>query len=476
MKRFISFYIILLITAKLIAQPFSLDTNFIINYNFNYSGGEVNGLKFDPDGKLMIYGFFSDGITADIIRVYDNGSIDNSWFYNWFQGVSFLNRINNVYMAESMDLISKFSYNGQLTDTSWNNNIWKGNICHRFYKPYIYSDGSMLIGTDSICNIISDKKRWFMRFHPDGSVDTNFKHSPNRTVFGVIKYSNDKLLLYGGGINGFTRYDTVQINRMCRIDTLGSLDTSFKSIFIGGNPRPLFIQNDGKIIVCGGFYIINNPYELCLIRLNADGSLDSTFNNFNLKTIGNGVGTVCPTTDGGYLIGGGFKLYQGYARSCIVKTDINGFIDTTYFNGPGIDSTHYSGDTPYVGGIVKGTGDTYYLMGYFTYYNGVKVNPIIRIKGLSVGINEVEKEKGEIKVFPNPANVYVEFRWDLPLLNGNNELLITDVNGKIITKYTISNKKGQWVCDTHNIKRGVYFYEVKSDRENLCKGKVVIIK
>ncbi|MFZ4401442.1 MAG: T9SS type A sorting domain-containing protein [Bacteroidales bacterium] len=484
MKRFISFYIILLISVKLIAQPFSLDTNFVINYNFNYSGGSVAGLIYEPDGKLMIYGSFWDGIhnLSDVLRIYEDGSLDNTWQYIGTGATSFLGNIKRfgaeyILYDLSNGSLGKCNYYGQNSDTSWNNKIWRGNICHSFYQPYIFSDGSMLVGTDSICNIVSDKKRWFMRFHPDGSVDTNFKHSPNREVFGIIKYSFDKLLIYGGGQYGFTRYDNTLINRMCRIDTLGNLDTTFKSIFISGNPRPLYIQNDGKIIVGGYFNIINYPTTLFIVRLNTDGSLDSTFNNFNsaFNNYG-GILASCPTSDGGYLIGGGFKSYQGYLRNNIVKTDTDGLIDTSYFNGTGIDSTNFAGNTPYVYNIVKGINDNYYVMGYFTHFNGEKVNPIIRIKGLSVGINEVEKEKGEIKVFPNPANVYVEFRWELPLLNGNATLIISDVNGKFVDRTNLTTQRGQWVWDTRSISRGIYFYEVKSDKENLCRGKVVISK
>ncbi|MFZ4401440.1 MAG: T9SS type A sorting domain-containing protein [Bacteroidales bacterium] len=468
MKRIFIFYIILLLTFESYAQSFSLDTTFNVDYNFYVSGSDasVYGLNFEPDGKLMIYGYFSDGTTADIIRVYDNGSIDNTWHYIWSQGVNFIKRINNEYIIRTSDLLGKFSYNGQITDTAWCNNVARGNICHSFYQPYFFSDGSMMVGTDSICNIVSDKKRWFMRFHPDGSVDTNFKHSPNREVFGIIKYSSDKLLIYGGGQYGFTRYDNTPINRMCRIDTLGNLDTTFKSIFIGGNPRPLYIQNDDKIIVCGGFYIINNPYELCLIRLNADGSLDSTFNNFNLKSIGNGVGTICPTTDGGYLIGGGFKQYQGYARSCIVKTDINGFIDIAYFNGAGIDSSYHAGYTPYVGGIVKGTGDTYCVMGYFTYYNGIYVNPIIRIHGLSVGINEVEKEI--VKVFPNPANNSLTFNTGMK--QDFNLTVFNSIGQTVLQKrITVSNT----TLNIHSFKQGVYYYQLINEKGKMISGKFV---
>ncbi|NVN96484.1 MAG: T9SS type A sorting domain-containing protein [Bacteroidetes bacterium] len=478
MKRILLFIISVFFIYNIQAQAFSLDTSFNLSYNFYFtgSGATVYGLNYEPDGKMMIYGHFDDGYfnPADVLRIYEDGSLDNTWTYPIADGIAFAKRLNNNYIILSLSTLFKFNYWGQSTDSAWANNVWRGNICHQFYKPYFLSDGSMLVGGDSACNIVSDKKRCFMKFLPDGNIDTNFKHGTNRPVFGIVKYSSDQLLVYGGSVNGFTKYDTTTANRMCRIDTLGNLDTTFKSIFTGGSPLPFYIQNDGKIIVVGYFNIVNYPTALYLIRLNTDGSLDSTFNN-TISTESSWASSVCPTTDGGYLIGGGFKQYQGYIRNDIVKTDINGFIDTAYFNGLGFDSVfNQVGGTPDVQNIVKGTNDTYYVMGDFTYYNGVHVNPIIRIHGLSVGINEVEKEKKELKVFPNPAKDYVTFIWELPLLKDNAELIITDISGKSITQKTIATKRGQWVWDTRTINKGIYLYEIKTNTERFGNGKVVI--
>ncbi|MCP4180981.1 MAG: T9SS type A sorting domain-containing protein [bacterium] len=85
----------------------------------------------------------------------------------------------------------------------------------------------------------------------------------------------------------------------------------------------------------------------------------------------------------------------------------------------------------------------------------------------------METERGKIKVFPNPAKDYVTFVWEL-LLEHNAKLIITDVNGKTITERTIAAKQGQWVWDTRTIKKGIYFYEIKTDNERLGNGKIVI--
>ena len=474
LKYFYLFIFILLFNLKVQSQAFSLDTTFNVNYDFYNPWGDpgptVYGLNYEPDGKLMIYGYFFDGSTiADVLRFYEDGSIDNSWQYTvGGQGTSFLERLNNDYIMGhgiSGGFFWKLNYTGQETDISWEHNLLTENTCGEYYNPYFYPDSSMLVGSDGICNLV----RCLTKFLPDGTVDTNFRHSTNNTVVGITKYSSDKLLLYGGGVNGFTKYDTTSANVMCRIDTLGNLDTTFKSIFISGysNPQPLYVQNDGKIIVGGFFCIINYPSTLFLIRINVDGSLDSTFNNYN-SAINNygGVSTVCPTTDGGYLIGGAFIHYQGYLRNNIVKTDINGFIDTNYFNGEGIDSTslkNIPGDFPYVCSIKQGTNDTYYVMGYFTYYNGVHVNPIIRLKGISAGINEIKQEKGIVRVYPNPAkdNLTIE-------TNSNKEQRLEILNLIGQTVY-ITDMKKKVAVNTSAFAKGVYILKLYTDKETVVR-------
>ena len=475
MKNIYILIISFFIAFNLQAQPFSLDTTFNVNYNFYHPGSQalINNLFYEPDGKLMIYGYFQDGNTAGILRLYDNGSIDNSWFHNWDNEVTYMKRINNEYLVFRFGMFqSKHDYYGQNTDTAWWHNIDRDDVCGLLFYPHVFQDGSMFVGTDSLCLHPDSKTRYFKKFFANGKMDTNFNHSTNGHTMGVVKYSSDKLLLWANGSYGFTKYDTNQSIRMCRIDTAGIFDTTFHSIFTNfGRPKPVYIQNDGKIIVSGFFTIQNNSSYQNLIRLNADGSLDSTFNNFNsvvyIPSVPSGVSTICPTTDGGYLVGGYFKQYQGYARNNIAKIDINGFIDTTYFNGMAIDSVYGFPvvSAAYVNSIVKGTNDTYYVMGNFLYYNGKKVNPIIRIHGLTAGINEVEKEN--VKVYPNPATnsitftgIYKDFK--LTIFNAIGQIVLQK---KLITSNTTLN--------IESFQRGMYYFQLINDKAKVISGKFV---
>ncbi|MEZ4829112.1 MAG: delta-60 repeat domain-containing protein [Bacteroidia bacterium] len=148
--------------------------------------------------------------------------------------------------------------------------------------PYVFPDGSIITGGTggkypSANNF--QRRLYFMRIRPDGYVDSSFHHNSNSDVQKTMRYNASRLLLYGIYL---TSYDSVPVNKICLIDTLGNLDTTFYSgLFYSGIAEPKYIQPDGKIIVGERFMIHNYPDTLGLIRLNPDGSLDSTFNNFN---------------------------------------------------------------------------------------------------------------------------------------------------------------------------------------------------
>ena len=477
---FFLFEAVFTITVK--SQAFTLDTTFNVDYNFYYpsSSGRVAGINIEPEGNLLIYGSFYCGYGdySDAIRVYENGARDYSWkFRDGNTFMEFFKRVGNDYieMASTLRFLDKIDYNGTKSDTTWFQNTQKANICLEFFNPYIFPDGSIIVGGSKQCNEISDKKRYFMKLLPDGNLDTNFKHETNGIVNNVVKYSDNKFLLCGGTVNAYTLYDTVYCNRMCRIDSLGTLDTTFKSIFTWGSPNASYIQDDGKIIIIGLFTIQDNPDYLSLIRLNPDGSLDSTFNNFNSVNYTAVqpfcLNTICPTSDGGYLVGGEFNYYQGYARQRIAKIDGNGFLDTNYFNGPAIDSVFHAGNSiyPSVYSIQRDSNDRYYIMGYFTYYNGQPVNPIIRLKGLSPGIEEGKEVRNEIQLYPNPVKDEVNFSFSKAIANGVAE--IYDVSGIKVKEITLKGRQSHYVISTESLAAGFYIVSIKYE-----KGVVGVVK
>ena len=109
---------------------------------------------------------------------------------------------------------------------------------------------------------------------------------------------------------------------MIRLNSDGSKDTSFN---IGDGfdyiVETVVIQSDGKVLVGGDFETFTGTTQNRLIRLNSDGSKDTSFN------IGSGFNTVVYSvavqSDGKVLVGGSFSTYQGVTslRSILLNSD-----------------------------------------------------------------------------------------------------------------------------------------------------------
>ena len=111
-----------------------------------------------------------------------------------------------------------------------------------------------------------------------GEVDASFNTSAGRIgfVFAVVVQPDGKILLGGmfDNINGIPR------NSLARLNADGSLDATFNpgEGVAGGFVLSLALQPDGKILAGGLFSSINEIGRNNIARLNADGSVDETFN------------------------------------------------------------------------------------------------------------------------------------------------------------------------------------------------------
>jgi hypothetical protein len=79
--------------------------------------------------------------------------------------------------------------------------------------------------------------------------------------------------------------------------------------------------------------------------------------------------------------------------------------------------------------------------------------------------------KNEISIYPNPATTAITIN-NLPLTN--NDLLITDILGSEVYHHAIINQQST-IINISNLNNGVYFYQIKNDKETL-NGKFVVEK
>ncbi|MEZ4827550.1 MAG: hypothetical protein R3C61_14900 [Bacteroidia bacterium] len=185
----------------------------------------------EANGSLMVTGGFQylpEDKRLNIIRLYENGSIDPSWYPSiWItEGVGNVQKANDIYYFTYSYLgIARASYSGYFLDNDLVplDTHFSGGT----HLPYIFPNGSIITGGDggkypSANNF--QRRLYFMRIRPDGYVDSSFHHNTNFDVLETHRYDASRLLLYG---NYLAAYDSLPVNKLCLIDTLGNLDTTF---------------------------------------------------------------------------------------------------------------------------------------------------------------------------------------------------------------------------------------------------------
>jgi len=196
-----------------------------------------------------------------------------------------------------------------------------------------------------------------VKIKTNGNQDTTYLaggFNQNPTV--ILIDSNDEL--YVGG--DFTNYSGLTRNRLIRLNSDGSLDNTFNigTGFSGGSVDALFIDSGGKILCGGSFTSYQGTSANGIIRLNTDGSIDTGF------TYGTGFNAftrfIKEQSNGQYIIAGGFTSYNGTSRRRIVRLNSDGTLDTSFTPYIGINNVVESvlplSDGKYlVGGIMSTT-------------------------------------------------------------------------------------------------------------------------
>ncbi|MBA2434153.1 MAG: delta-60 repeat domain-containing protein [Verrucomicrobiota bacterium] len=173
---------------------------------------------------------------------------------------------------------------------------------------------------------------------PPGSIDSTFNAgrgplqiSPG-AGYGAVLQSDGKIVA-GGMFNGI---GLARSGAVVRFNPDGSVDTTFDSSGVeienGYYTKPLSLQADGKIIVGGSFDTADGAHH-SLLRLNTNGTLDSAFNPI-LEWADPGAAPIVNRAivqpDGKLLISGVFATVNGVARPSLARLNADGTLDTTF--------------------------------------------------------------------------------------------------------------------------------------------------
>jgi hypothetical protein len=300
----------------------SLDGSFTLDIGFIYSP-EVHSLVVQSDGKVLIGGLFSTVNGANrngIARLNANGSLDSSF------------------------------------DPGSGVNGLVGSIV-------VQSDGKVLIG-GYFFTVNGTNRYSIARLNANGSLDSSFNSGPTATGGGfssVAVQPDGKVLIGGYGI--------------ARLKSDGSPDTNFISLSIldydgysAGWLESVAVQSDGKVLISGEFLTVNGTNRNGIARLNANGSLDSSFNPGTVLGYANEISSIAVQSDGKVLIG-------GYSPGQIARVNTDGSLDGSFRPSSAVLGTVFSLVVQSDGKVLVGELGFigYYLYpgsGAFTFVNG----------------------------------------------------------------------------------------------------------
>ena len=202
-----------------------------------------------------------------------------------------------------------------------------------------------------------DNNFCLVRYHSDGTLDSSFgiggrvnetRASTTLTAYSAALQPDGKIVVVGNCIVGLTA-------TMCatRFMADGSLDSAFgtsagwtlPNVTSGGDvAKAVALQTDGKIVladVCTGF-ASPTAADFCLVRLNNNGTLDTTFNTTGMVTasfgggaVNQGANAVAIQTDG-KIVAAGYCDAGTYDNICVARFLANGTaLDGTFGGGSG---------------------------------------------------------------------------------------------------------------------------------------------
>jgi uncharacterized delta-60 repeat protein len=232
------------------------------------------------------------------------------------------------------------------------------------------SDGKLLIAGPSFTTYSGSSSTRIARINTDGTRDATFISGTglNGNALDLKIQSDGKIIAAGS----FTAYSGSTNSGIVRINTNGTKDTTF-NVGLGstGNINQLALQSDGKIIAIGATTAYSGSSNAGIVRINTDGTKDTTFNmgsGFNTTS----VLAIGIQSTGKIIVGGNFSIYSGSTNNYIVRINTDGTKDTTFNIGTGFGAN----------GIVALkvlADDSIIAYGSFTTYSGSASPRIIKL-------------------------------------------------------------------------------------------------
>ena len=305
----------------------SLDTTFDIDGKVVTDIGaaiadNARSVAVQSDGKIVVAGFSDIGASSDfvLVRYNVNGSLDTTFDSDGKVTTDIgtnsgdtaltvvLQSDGKIVAAGYSDVggsgdfaLVRYNVDGSL-DTSFDSDgkvttdIGISSSDSAGYSVVLQSDGKIVFAGSSVVGGSSDIV--VVRYNANGTLDTSFD-TDGKVVSDIGTLSDDaanSVVLQSDGkivVAGYSDAGGSSDFIMARYNTNGTLDTSFDTdgkvvsdigTLSDDAANSVVLQSDGKIVVAG-YSDVLYPNDFVLVRYNANGTLDTTFDTDGISTI-----------------------------------------------------------------------------------------------------------------------------------------------------------------------------------------------
>lgn len=291
----------------------SLDPSFFKGSGFN--GSIVRDIIVQNDNKILVAGDFTTyngEPIQNITRLESNGERDLSFtpqFNNAYDVPAIALQLDGKILASSYNQLKRLNTDGS-TDNTFISSTHNGGV----EDVEIQQDGKVIVGGSmtqwnglAINNLV--------RLNTDGTIDGTFfpgivLNQPQ--VKKILIQPDQKIIIVCQSI-------------ILRLNSNGSIDNSFNldANAIGGFTSAC-LQPDGKILIAGSSNIHG------VARLMPNGDLDPTFDASSSSGTAANIYSIAVQNNGKIILGGDIFYFQGITNSEIVRVNADGSIDLSF--------------------------------------------------------------------------------------------------------------------------------------------------
>ena len=295
-----------------------LNTDGTLDTSFDPGTGSdlgVGGVLVQPDGKILIWGFFQvfndEGGVKSLVRLNSNGSTDTSFNVGHNLGGTTGFNLPSVYSVilqpdgkivvggqfsfvitptgnVDRSRVARFNSDGTFDPTfdpgagAVSSQGDENNFVFNLARQSIGTNAGKIIIQGSFDSFDNQPAAGMARLNANGSFDSTFNVGTAsggfQSVFGILVQPDDRPVVFGV----FNSFNGTACSDIVRLNTDGTVDGGFHTAAFAsyGDPTILFgaaLQTDGKILVSGDFHSLGAVTTNNVVRLNTDGTQDATF-------------------------------------------------------------------------------------------------------------------------------------------------------------------------------------------------------